>query len=189
MSNGNPPPASAATAERELLKSDLKVHYDAAILIGEIGGNDVEYIIDLAADVALIHQRTAVAAATAKERQAKEALQTQLDEAIASAAESMKRDEMTIALLKGNLFDEGQNFSNLVKDYEELGDTLTVTREEREKAEAARELAEGENARLKAKLHAIDLAVDGYVDGAPDCNAVSKLANEVSLIIHPPEYP
>ena len=57
------------------------------------------------------------------------------------------------------------------------------------KERQARELAEGENARLKAKLHAINLAVDGYVDCAPDCNAVSKLANQVSLIIHPSEYP
>lgn len=62
-----------------------------------------------------------------------------------------------------------------------LQSQLDECRKERQ----ARELAEGENARLKAKLHAINLAVDGYVDGAPDCNAVSKLANEVSLIIDP----
>jgi hypothetical protein len=37
------------------------------------------------------------------------------------------------------------------------------------------------------KLKAIDLAVDGYVDGSPDCNSVSKLANEISTIIHPPQ--
>ena len=42
---------------------------------------------------------------------------------------------------------------------------------------------------LEAKLHAINLAVDGYVDGAPDAGPVAKLANEVSLIINPPDYP
>ena len=49
--------------------------------------------------------------------------------------------------------------------------------------------SQDEAEKAKAKQHAIDLAVDGYVDGAPDCNAVSKLANQVSLIINPPEFP
>ena len=46
-----------------------------------------------------------------------------------------------------------------------------------------------DRARLDVKLHAINLAVDGYVDGAPDAGPVAKLANEVSLIINPPDYP
>ncbi len=62
-----------------------------------------------------------------------------------------------------------------LKENNALRLALAASRDEAEKA--------------KAKLHAIDLAVDGYVDGAPDCNAVSKLANQVSLIINPPEFP
>ena len=46
-----------------------------------------------------------------------------------------------------------------------------------------------DGARMEVKLHAINLAVDGYVDGAPDAGPVAKLANEVSLIINPPDYP
>ena len=46
-----------------------------------------------------------------------------------------------------------------------------------------------DRARMEVKLHAINLAVDGYVDGAPDAGPVAKLANEVSLIINPPDYP
>jgi hypothetical protein len=38
---------------------------------------------------------------------------------------------------------------------------------------------------LERRIEAVRYAVDGYIDGAPDCNAVSKLANEVSLIIDP----
>ena len=82
------------------------------------------------------HVAAAVARETEGLRKLVAACEKERDEAIASATESMQRDEMTIALLRSNLFDEGANFSNLVKDYEELGDTLTVTREERDKAEA-----------------------------------------------------
>ena len=56
-------------------------------------------------------------------------------------------------------------------------------------AELALSEAKKEGEAKGAKLHAINIAVDGYVDGAPDCNSVSKLANEVSLIINPPTYP
>ena len=42
---------------------------------------------------------------------------------------------------------------------------------------------------MEVKLHAINLAVDGYVDGAPDAGPVAKLANGVSLIINLPDYP
>ena len=65
------------------------------------------------------------------------------------------------------------------------------------KATAAREIAlqtrltasesESEVAGLRALLKRVRCEIDGYIDGAPDCNAVSKLANAVSLIIDPPK--
>ena len=62
----------------------------------------------------------------------------------------------------------------------------SINNQNRLMANAARiKQLESEIAELRAKLRAIDFSVDGYVDGAPDCNAVSKLANEVSAIIHP----
>jgi hypothetical protein len=75
------------------------------------------------------------------------------------------------------------------RDFESSAELAAHVAAATAKERQARELAEGENARLKAKLHSVTLAVDGYVDGAPDCNAVSKLANQVSLIINPPAYP
>jgi chromosome segregation ATPase len=81
-----------------------------------------------------------------------DSLRTDLAAARASASESMKRDEMTIGLLKSNLFDEGANFSALTKEYEELGDTLTVTREERDKAEQANAALEADNWALREAL-------------------------------------
>jgi uncharacterized coiled-coil protein SlyX len=46
-------------------------------------------------------------------------------------------------------------------------------------------LCEQRAGRLQRQVDAINCAVDGYVDGAPDAGPVAKLANEVSLIINP----
>ena len=35
-----------------------------------------------------------------------------------------------------------------------------------------------------AIIGAIELEIDGYLDGAPDANEASKLANRISLLIH-----
>jgi hypothetical protein len=56
---------------------------------------------------------------------------------------------------------------------------------DRLRAELASVTAEREKAR--GAIQAVRLEVDGYIDGAPDRNAVSKLANAVSLIIDPPQ--
>jgi multidrug resistance efflux pump len=70
---------------------------------------------------------------------------------------------MTIALLKRNLFDQGANFSNLTKEYEELGDTLTVTREERDAAESALATAKADVARMREALEGLM----GVLNGPP----------------------
>ena len=46
-----------------------------------------------------------------------------------------------------------------------------------------------EVAGLRAALERVRCEVDGYIDGAPDAGPVAKLANAVSLIIDPPQYP
>jgi hypothetical protein len=52
---------------------------------------------------------------------------------------------------------------------------------------AALEAKQRECDGLRARLDAVYLVVDGYVDGAPDRGAVANLANEVALIIRPPQ--
>ena len=49
--------------------------------------------------------------------------------------------------------------------------------------------SESEVAGLRALLERVRCEVDGYIDGAPDAGPVAKLANAVSLIIDPPQYP
>ncbi len=74
---------------------------------------------------------------------------------------------------------------------EACGDPYKLHDEALEAIIAQRDAAQAENQSLRqrvedltAKLHAVDCAVDGYVDGAPDAPTISRLANEVSLIIN-----
>ena len=39
---------------------------------------------------------------------------------------------------------------------------------------------------LEIKLHQIEDEIEGYIDGAPDASAASKLANRIWLIISSP---
>jgi hypothetical protein len=111
----NPPPASAATAERELLIEAVANALCCEHMGALPGAYSLTHEKDCAkgsesaymwksARVAVEAMTAHCAAATAKERQARQALQTQLDETIASAAESMKRPRQTVKLsttLKG----------------------------------------------------------------------------------------
>jgi hypothetical protein len=75
-----------------------------------------------------------------------------------------------------------------IADLKEAALLTKIFGSEKQKAEDdARDLTacRAQLALLKGRLDGVRLAVDGYIDGAPDCNAVSKLANEVSLIIDP----
>jgi len=85
---------------------------------------------------------------------------------------------MAIAQLRLDLAAERR----AVEPWEKANAVLLANQEQ---AIAERDAALAEVGRLKAKIERVRGEVDGYIDGAPDCNAVSKLANEISLIIHP----
>jgi hypothetical protein len=43
--------------------------------------------------------------------------------------------------------------------------------------------AVNEHEKLKSRLHEIELAVEGYIDGAPDRDASANMANQIMQII------